>query len=70
MDVAALFFKGDRASRLSALCLGLQGFSVKQQLHLICLHTDDKELRELMVSLVCHGVSWYFTLKHALCLFL
>lgn len=26
------------------------GFSVKQQLHSICLHTDDKELRELMVE--------------------
>ncbi|KAL4003977.1 malate synthase [Sarotherodon galilaeus] len=30
--------------------LANMGFSVKQQLHLICLHTDDKELRELMVE--------------------
>uniref|UniRef100_A0AAX7SHH3 Spatacsin C-terminal domain-containing protein n=1 Tax=Astatotilapia calliptera TaxID=8154 RepID=A0AAX7SHH3_ASTCA len=30
--------------------LANMGFSVKQQLHLICLHTDDKELRELMVD--------------------
>uniref|UniRef100_A0A669F7L2 SPG11 vesicle trafficking associated, spatacsin n=1 Tax=Oreochromis niloticus TaxID=8128 RepID=A0A669F7L2_ORENI len=34
--------------------LANMGFSVKQQLHLICLHTDDEELRELMVSLACH----------------
>lgn len=55
MGVAALFFKGDSVEA-ERLCLGLQGFSVKQQLHLICLHTDDKELRQLMVSVAFPGI--------------
>uniref|UniRef100_A0A3Q2VZF3 SPG11 vesicle trafficking associated, spatacsin n=1 Tax=Haplochromis burtoni TaxID=8153 RepID=A0A3Q2VZF3_HAPBU len=39
--------------------LANMGFSVKQQLHLICLHTDDKELRELMVSVACFPVFYF-----------
>lgn len=32
---------------------------MKQQLHLICLHTDDKELRELMVSVACFPLFYF-----------
>uniref|UniRef100_A0A3P8R091 Spatacsin C-terminal domain-containing protein n=1 Tax=Astatotilapia calliptera TaxID=8154 RepID=A0A3P8R091_ASTCA len=39
--------------------LANMGFSVKQQLHLICLHTDDKELRELMVSVACFPLFYF-----------